>query len=138
MQIYTQNFFFFNVVTMVEQTFWDTVQRDGLGYPQSGGSLKRADDQITYEFYDYDHEDNRMYEYFGLFLVADYQKALEELQRTGRAHLRGDSAEITMQQQVDMVEFCFSGTPGPCSTPGGAGLSGSVRTRVKLEKLVLD
>jgi len=126
----------------IMQVFWDNYPRKpGWEYPEdygkSGSRMYREDDFVIFEYLDFDGEDQREYEYTGKFSVEDYKKALDQLQKTGRAELTEPRGTLIMNLKDNTVHLTFLGTPSPCTTPGGARLSGSVPSSCEIKKMVL-
>lgn len=122
---------------MIAQVFWDDCPREHEDYGKSGSRMYREDDFVIFQYIDFDSEDQREYAYTGKFPVEDYKKALKGLQRTGRAKLTEPLGTLTMSLKGNIVHLTFSGTPSPCTTPGGSRLSGSVPSSCEIKKMFL-
>ena len=122
------------------QVFFDSIKRDSTGRIEpyaSGASMYHEGNSIIYYACDFDGEDRRRYDYAGEFSVEEYRKAIEMLQRTGSCVLNGSNYNLRMAAKGNEVELAFFGTPSPSSTPGGASLSGVVKSKCRLEDLIL-
>lgn len=116
------------------QVFWDTGK--GESY-KSWSTMYREGNKVTFWYHDFDHEDNREYDYIGQFPIEDYRRAIEELQSTATAELTEPRGTLNMILRGKTVSLIFSGTPSPCSTPGGALLSGSGPVYCEITKMLL-
>ncbi|MBM3303668.1 MAG: hypothetical protein FJY76_01115 [Candidatus Aenigmarchaeota archaeon] len=119
---------------------WDNLQRDCMSHVQygtSGSEMYVDGDWVFYRHLDFDGEDRRTYEYGGRFSLADYMKAIGDLQRAGRAELKCPEGELAMVLDGKRVNIEFSGVPSPSATPGGASLRGTVRDSCAMDDLSL-
>ena len=124
----------------IEQVFWDNypdTSMTSIDPTRSGSSMIRTGDEIHCRFYDYDHEDRRGCAYSGRFSVADYRKALAELQSHGHSEFEGFDCRVKMQRAADgSVKLAVS--PGQSyGSPGGAHLSATPTVLTQFEKLRL-
>ncbi len=126
---------------MKRQTFWYSIVRDEMYRTVKGGSsFCRNGDRVEYSHYDNDQEDGRMYHYECEFSTEDYRRALQEVQESCESNISGEGGcRLGMRREKDdYIALTFSARPSPGRTPGGSGLSGSITTRAKLEKLLLE
>ncbi|MDP2910341.1 MAG: hypothetical protein Q8N58_00955 [bacterium] len=116
------------------QVFWDTGKGERH---KSWSTMHREGNKVIFECRDFDHEDNREYDYIGEFSVEDYRRAIDELQKTLVAELTEPRSALRMVLEGEIVNLRFQGTPSPCSTPGGALLFGTVPSSCEISKMLL-
>ncbi len=87
---------------------------------KAGARMYRLHDQITIEAVHYDHEDNREYYNRGIFSIAGYLKAFQEMETNGRAEITESGNCLTLKKAEEFVELRLSSVPYPATTPGGA------------------
>jgi hypothetical protein len=92
----------------------------------------------VYKSSHYDHEDDREYSYEAKFDLNDFRWAVRQLYLGGKRKVIGVGGNLEMEKvnEKGKVEMKFSGTPFPCSTPGGASLSGSILSSCELSDLL--
>jgi len=101
---------------------------------QTASRMYQQGDKVVISSEQYDHEDNRLYEYEGVFALADYKRAFNKFRSTGNpVTVAGvDGAELTISRDGRRIKLSLS-----CSASGPPSLCGAIcsYSEIKLRKI---
>jgi len=119
-----------------KQVFWNTGDKENNA---SNSRMYRDGDFVFLEVEDFDREDVRRYDYSAKLNWAEYLDVLKDLQKGESGSLKSvsDRSCVSFAGSSDGgVLITLTGSPSPCSAPGGTSIQGSMRISEKLETLL--
>lgn len=119
-----------------KQVFWNTGDQE---FNKSNSRMYRSGDVVSLEVEDFDSEDLRRYDYSATLKWQEYLELVEKLQKGESGSLKSvnDKTSVFFAGSSDgFVMITLSGSPSPCSSPGGTCIQGSPRIVARLDTLL--